>query len=88
MSPPLLPKRKTRREKKKHTTPNISPHRSHRSRMLVLQYAEEEELEEEEIHERHRSRKRINAIHKHSTSIIKTILESKEVDETNLLEYI
>jgi hypothetical protein len=52
--------------KKKHTMPNTSPHRSHRSRMLVLQYAEEEE----EIHERHRSRKRINAIHKHSVSII------------------
>jgi hypothetical protein len=34
--------------------------------MPVLQYAEEEE----EIHERHRSRKRINAIHKHSVSII------------------
>jgi hypothetical protein len=34
--------------------------------MLVLQYGEEEE----EIHERHRSRKRINAIHKHSVSII------------------
>jgi hypothetical protein len=54
----------------------------------VLQYAEEEEIEAEEIHERHRSRKRINVIHKYSASIIKAILESKEVDETNLLEYI